>query len=240
MAKKYIPPTTKWQDINPYDSATSLAHIDLLKVRRTLAKRANQRLVRLERASSKITGESYASYGAAEMVKRQLADKGKTRFSESYKFTGDLRSEILQLQGFLNSESSTVQGQRAIELRRISTFEKGEWGSFHQTGVRNRAIKFASNKEFWSFINSGIFADLKRQGFTSEELIEQYDLSREHVSDSETVSKFQAALDEFRSRQSKATVPELRDKLAQGRKLIKPKKDKSEKAKSRREKRRLT
>ena len=41
---------------------------ELQRIRRTLAKRANQRIVRLERGESKITGEKLNTFGAVTEV----------------------------------------------------------------------------------------------------------------------------------------------------------------------------
>lgn len=155
-------------------------------LRRTLAKRANQRLVRLERANSSITGENYASYGAAQIAYDYISRKnaGKKRFREKKDFSGsyaDLVNEILTLSSFLESKSSLVSGQKAIEKKRIETFQKGEWGSAYKVGggEKRRSIASATNKEFYEFLNSSYFSKLKSAGFTSEQIIEAFDETRE-------------------------------------------------------------
>lgn len=150
---------------------------ELKEIRRKLAKRANQRIVRLERATSNITGESYASYGAIDQVNYYL--KGKRRFSENLKYTDDvdlLKREINELQKFLESPSSLVSGQRAIEKKRQETFASGKWGTGGATGV---SLKNANNKEFFNFLNSNTFHNLVSKGFTSEQIIELYDAALE-------------------------------------------------------------
>lgn len=155
-------------------------------LRRTLAKRANQRLLRLERAKSDITGEGYSSYGAAQIAYSYIKRKNpkKTRFSEKKDFSGsysDLVNEILNISAFLESKSSTVSGQKAIEKKRIETFQSGEWGSAYKVGggEKRRSIASAFNREFYNFLNSSYFNKLKAAGFTSEQIIETYDEAKE-------------------------------------------------------------
>ena len=177
-----------YQDINPYMIETGY---ELAKIRRTLAKRANQRLVRLERATSFVTGESYASYGAASYAYDYLEKIGKKRFNENLSYTDNfttLRREILILQKFLNAPSSTVEGQRKIEEYRIKTFEK-------------KKIKFASNKEFYDFLNSADYGDITKQ-FDSDKIVEYYDLARKSMSDKEVKDILSKAVEDMRNKEN--------------------------------------
>ena len=77
----------------------SMSLTDMQALRRKLAKRANQRIVRLERASSKITGEAFNEFGAVtdaySYLERQK--KGRKRFQEradAITDTMELRREI--------------------------------------------------------------------------------------------------------------------------------------------------
>ena len=180
--------TSKYETYNPYKSANAE---ELNAIRRTLAKRANQRLVRLERAYSDITGESYASYGASEYAYNYLASQGRKRFSENKNYSDDfnlLRKEILEIQKFLGSKSSLVSGQREIEQKRIKTFE-------------SKGIRFSGNKEFYDFLNSKDFADLSKS-FDSDKIIELYDQSREHTDNDQVISIISSAIDKMREKQS--------------------------------------
>lgn len=184
---------------------------DLQNLRRKLAKRANQRMVRLERASSNITGERFDSFGAIEQVRYYLGEK--KRFNERANFSDDsnvLRREIAVLQGFLTSQTSTVKGQRELESKRIKTFESGEWGSSKYTGQKRRALKFASTKEFYDFFNSSTYRKLLESGFTSEQVIEIYDSAREVYDgqDELVMKKMEDALEEFRAK-GRATLKDL-------------------------------
>ena len=188
MAKAFSNISTKYETYNPYKSASA---DELNAIRRTLAKRANQRLVRLERAYSDITGDSFASYGAAEYAYNYLDSQGRKRFSENKNYSDDfnlLRKEILELQKFLGSKSSLVSGQREIEQKRIKTFE-------------SKGIRFSGNKEFYDFLNSKDFADLTKS-FDSDKTIELYDQAREDMENEQVISIISSAIDKMREQQS--------------------------------------
>ena len=188
MAKAFNNVSTKYETYNPYKSANAK---ELNTIRRTLAKRANQRLVRLERAYSSITGESYATYGAIDYAREYLQKIGRNRFSEKKDYTDDfnlLRIEILQLQKFLSSKSSTVLGQREIEQKRIKSFE-------------SKGIRFSGNKEFYDFLNSKDYSDLTKQ-FDSDKIVEYYDLARENMSDDQARRILSKAVDDMRSKEN--------------------------------------
>lgn len=198
----------------------SLTGAELQQIRRKLAKQANQRLVRLERTTSKVTGESYASYGAAELAYEYTQKKyGGNRFKESLGTIGAddtarLREEITRLQSFLSSKSSRVKGQKDIEKLRIKTFESGQWGLTEEQkkqGATNRQLKFASNKEFYDFLNSNTFKELVGKGFDSEQLIELYDqaLQKEKGDFEKVANRFAEALDDFREGIKEPNLKEL-------------------------------
>ena len=176
---------------------------ELQEIRRVLAKQANQRIVRLERETSNITGEGFSTFGAVTDVYDYLGNKGRRRFSESktgVKRSDELRREITVLQGFLGRKSSTVKGMREIEKKRLQTF-------------KNKGIQFASTKEFYEFLNSQTFKNLVSSGFTSEQIVEAYDSAREKSPDSEVVEKMSKALDEFRQGEKKVSIKNLEDSL---------------------------
>ena len=192
----------------------SMSITDMQALRRKLAKRANQRIVRLERASSNITGEAFNEFGAVtdaySYLERQK--KGRKRFQEradAITDTMELRREISVLQGFLGSKTSLVSGIREIEMQRIRTFESGNWGKTSRyTGKARREIKFASTKEFYEFLSSKTFQGLVRSGYTSEQLVEIYDEARESEEADEVLAKMEEALEEYRAGQ-KATLKDI-------------------------------
>lgn len=179
-------------------------HEDLRALRRTLAKTANQRMVRLERAESAVTGEKYSEFGAIEIAKEYLGDRH--RFSEQLNY-GDIaqvRRDIYALQTFLASKSSTVAGQKAIEKKRIETFSSGKWGTGNHS-----AIADASNKQFYDFLNSKVFSELSGL-FTSEQIIEYYDALRTgNTSHKEVMQKFEEAYASFQNKESAVNLKNL-------------------------------
>lgn len=93
---------------------------ELDRMRRKLAKRANARLLSLERA-----GRDYWAYDIAQQY---LSARNRRRFSERA-FKGSARNAVRELEeiiSFLNSASSTISGSKAIEDKIKSSFaEKG-------------------------------------------------------------------------------------------------------------------
>lgn len=219
-----------YAEIDPHDK--SLSRQDLLSIRRQLAKRANQRLVRLERGSFKVTGEDFTGYGAYKHAMVHLeASKQGTRFKESINYLSDanpkeIRDEIKRLQTFLHSKTSTVAGHREIEKMRIKTFESGQWGLTEEQKARgemNKPLHFSDTKEFYDFLNSKTFEDLKKHAFTSEQLIEIYDEYNVAGNEEKTIKAFEAALEEFRA-QGNASFKSLTSKMKKLKKKETPKK----------------
>ena len=119
---------------------------DLMKEYRRLAKRADQRLVRIERASGKrgsIKGESakkgmenlisYA-YKKAMMDIRQWSGPGASRFNTAPPTGKDTRANIMKLRAkiqdikdFLEKPTSTVSGTEKIYQRRAEGLSES-WG----------------------------------------------------------------------------------------------------------------
>ena len=91
---------------------------ELDRMRRKLAKRANARLLALERA-----GRDYWAYDIAQQY---LNARNRQRFSER-SFKGSERNAIRELEeiiSFLNSASSTISGSKAIENKIKSSFAR--------------------------------------------------------------------------------------------------------------------
>lgn len=194
---------------------------ELQRMRRTLAKRANQRIVRLERGESKITGEKWNTFGAVldayDYLNKQK--EGRKRFRESKNAmtdAQDLKREITVLQGFLGRKSSLVSGMKEIEQKRLSSFESGKWGlNWKKKGILNKPLHFTSNKEFYDFLNSETFKGLVSTGFTSEQIIELYDSARVRIgeeSDNIVADAMSASLEEYRKK-GNASLKDLRKKM---------------------------
>lgn len=163
-----MPRKNNMQDINVWQSSYTVDQLE--QMRRKLAKRANQRIVRLERAESLVSGESLANFGAIEKVNQYLQKQGKEeklRFSERQHVvmsSRELKREISELQNFLNAKTSTVSGAHKIERLRIDTFKK-------------KGIEFASNKEFYDFLNSDVYQKAIT-GFDSSTIVDVYDKAK--------------------------------------------------------------
>lgn len=156
-----------------YSDLTKMTPEELAKVRVKLAKRANQRFVRLERSTSPVTGEAYHA-GAYDIAQDYLrTTKGGTRFSESINYAKDdvyrLKRDILELDTFLHSKTSTVSGNKQIEKKRIETFTSDEYGLDAQT---------VSSKSFYDFLQSEAYDYVIKNSLTSEQIIDIYDTYR--------------------------------------------------------------
>lgn len=198
---------------------------DLIKVHKALAKRANQRLVRLEKAVSQVTGESFDTFGAGDIAKQYLQNrgvKGKLRFTENaksnyllptdkqtdaqkYDRIGILK-DIKVMQEFLLSPSSTVKGQKAIEKKRIQTFETDIYDEDGE--LVRKAVHFADDKEFYDFLNSQTYKELIKT-FNSETIVEVYDQARTEKKSHQEITD---ALEEYRQTTNQS-VKGLRDTL---------------------------
>lgn len=196
----------EWRTMNVYQEAMSVS--ELQDVRRALAKQANQRLVRLERAESK-TGGNYA-FGAYDVVKEYMDATGQLpegdkpmRFKErkgALDDTSELRREISAIQNFLNSKSSTVKGMREIEKIRLEKFEE-------------KGYKFSDTKEFYQFLNSNVMENLKKHNFDSEQIRERYDEAREKVGHEKAMEALAEVYEEFNEQKEPASLKEFKQKM---------------------------
>lgn len=185
----------------------------LQEMRRKLAKRANQRMLTLER-------KGY-DFGAIDIAKQYLSyqKEGKKRFTERKNYLTDhmeLKREISTLESFLEAPTSTIRGMKKIEAKRQATFESGNWGvRYKLSGEPNKPLHFASTKEFYNFLNSQTFSDLMGQGFSSETLIELYDSARSvsNTTDAEIYDKLNTALSDFRNHKQKPAVKYMAEQL---------------------------
>lgn len=148
--------------VNPFE----LDIVQVEELRRKLAKRANQRLVRLERTKlgdeegtrgSDLTPAQYAY----EKI-RKIRGEGATRFRERKMKLGEApesqRMELAYLQSFLSERGSRYGAVKRETSKTQKTFEE-------------RGISIASYKSFYNFLNSAQFSFLK-QFFDSETIVE--------------------------------------------------------------------
>lgn len=127
-------------------------------LRRKLAKRANARLLSLERK-----GLTKNAYRVA--TRYTQATRGRNRFSEAYLKSAEisyLREDIENLRVFLKSATSTVSGYKQLKKERIARF-------------RQKGLKIDDEDQFYRFLNSKIYKDLANKLISSDKLIEFYD-----------------------------------------------------------------
>lgn len=192
MARKpdYLQTTNYWN--------VSASMEALQAVRRKLAKRANQRMVRLERSASPITGKAY-HVGAYDIAQAELGDR--KRFSEKLNYSTDiteLKKEIGQIQAFLNAKSSTVSGNVEIEEKRIATLTNLGRDEEGHTPISEATARSAG---FYDFISSKAFIYLSEKQVDSEGLQEIYDYYTEKKGLS--YEDVQGIVDEYYKRASK-------------------------------------
>ena len=164
------------------DLSNMNAH-ELAAMRRKLAKRTNQRLVRLERSKSPVTGEAYhaGAYDIAQDYLRQIGRKGK-RFAETINYTREknedgtyyynvyrLKREIMELDTFLHSKTSTISGNKTAEQKRIDTFSGSKFGLDRET---------VASKSFYDYLQSNSYDYFVMNSFTSEQMMDVFDAYR--------------------------------------------------------------
>lgn len=127
---------------------------ELKQMYKLLSHRADQRLVELEKLSSKYGyGDilNYAYRGAMWDI-RQIRGEGSKRFRTSNVESWDvrtLRANINRVQSFLDADTSTIGGIKSVERRKIESFNK-------TTGLnltREEFIRFIESKQFEKMIN---------------------------------------------------------------------------------------
>ena len=137
--------------------AADLSAASAASVLRQLAKRANQRLVRLERA-----GQTQYAYGIA---RKYLQDIGRNRFAETEKRIKNLTrsqliGEINAAIEFLTAKTSTLSGIKAVQKSAVD---------------RLRAMGYnVDNGDFFGFLKSDEYKAALRK-ITSDEIMRQLD-----------------------------------------------------------------
>lgn len=206
------------EELNFYSSSVSVETLEI--VRRRLAKRANQRMVRLERSKSPISGEAYhiGAYDVAQdyLRTRNRKDAENLRFSEklSQRQQGETDKEyrykiledIANMQTFLTSKSSTVKGNKSIEAARVASFEK--------MGISRET---ASSKSFYNFMTSKAYKYLNEQAIDSDRLQEIFDYYVDNDKRGMTAKDFQQVADEYHDW---LTSPENADKQVKYKDLV--------------------
>lgn len=155
---------------------------ELNKLRRKLAKRANSRLLALERA-----GIEYGAYAQAAAYLSQIVEPGrKLRFSERPKLPlKELRQQLYEMERFLSAQTSTVGGVRKYQSQVYATaaarynFDKGT----------------VTEADYLAFVSSQSFQVAKKQGYvSSEELVEFFNYA---YSEGKTKTEIKEALNDL-------------------------------------------
>lgn len=155
---------------------------------RKLAKRANQRIVRLERQFGK---DKWAVKNLRDRLDTQKLQawtkKGRIKYNKSMTIT-ELRAVIKATKQFLNSQTSTKRGIEKVRKKQIEgiqkslsmeeeeemAYEEAEalYRLFEDTDFTSFVPKFFSASEFWSLINEAKIQNMNEDRFI--DLIKMY------------------------------------------------------------------
>lgn len=178
--------TIKGQEINPY----KLNEKELARLYTSLAKRLNQRMVRLERAGfSSETGGAYADYNVILKkfgYNKRIREKIKLDYSDRnvlYMQVSSMRKQVKMMQHILSEKSSTVPGWNSIIKKRREKLS--EYG-----------LEFKDRSEMSAFFQSYAF-ELISLLYSSEQAVEFVGKS---LRDGDTMNEIISKLEEFRDR----------------------------------------
>lgn len=178
--------TTKGQGVNPY----KINEKELAKLYTSLAKRLNQRMVRLEKAG--FTSESGGAYADYNVIlkkfgyKKRIREKIKLDYSDRnvlYMQVSSMRKQVKMMQYVLSEKSSTVPGWNSIIKKRREKLS--EYG-----------LEFKDTSEMSAFFQSYAF-ELISLLYSSEQAVEFVGKS---LRDGETMNEIISKLEEFRDR----------------------------------------
>ena len=160
---------------------------DLNKLRVKLARRANSRLLRLEKRG--LVGWAYKP-----AVRYTQKAYGSNRFSTRKEISDDpfeVIEEVEEIINFLNAESSTVTGVRNIESRITETFRK-------------KGLDVKNPKDFFDFLNSETYKQSEKN-LSSEQIQELFDRA---VGVGKTAMEIKQTLEDFNNKKIN-TIDEL-------------------------------
>lgn len=181
-----IPLATSGQNVNVKTLTTS----ELLQLRRKLAKRINQRMVRLE-AKGLTQGGAYADY--QDILNRFFG--GAKRIPENLNIYKHLpKSEVSAMQKLLKEKTSSVQGWNEVMEARV------------QTMYKKYGVQFKNNQELYDFINSLEFEALSRL-YSSKQALRLIEHSKM------TLEEVRYLLNRFRFSTSKDNASIIAEKL---------------------------
>lgn len=178
--------TTKGQDINVY----KINEKELARLYTSLAKRLNQRMLRLERAG--FTSESGGAYADYNVIlkkfgyKKRIREKIKLDYSDRnvlYMQISSMRKQVQMMQNVLKEKSSTVPGWNSIIKKRREKLS--EYG-----------IEFKDTSEMSAFFQSYAF-ELISLLYSSEQAVE---FVGKALQDGDTMNEIISKLEKFRDR----------------------------------------
>lgn len=178
--------TTNGQDTDIRTLSTS----SLSKLYTTLAKRLNQRMVRLERAGfTSETGGAYSDYqrmlrrfGYKKRIREKVSIRNKSA-DELIKIDRDMRAQVRMMQDILAEKTSTVPGWNQIIRKR-------------QKKLSDYGIKFNSTNEMRDFFKSYAF-ELISLLYSSEQAVE---FVGKNLREGSVMQEILQKLEEFRYR----------------------------------------
>lgn len=179
--------TTKGQEINSY----KLNEKELARLYTSLAKRLNQRMLRLERAgfTSESGGGAYADYNVILKkfgYNKRIREKIKFDYSDRnvlYMQLSSMRKQVKMMQDVLKEKSSTVPGWKSIIKKRREKLS--EYG-----------LEFKDTSEMSAFFQSYAF-ELISLLYSSEQAVE---FVGKALRDGDTMNEIISKLEEFRDR----------------------------------------
>lgn len=162
-----------------YKNINLMSTSEQLELRRKLAKRINQRMVRLEKKGL-TKGAAYADY-------QDLLNKffdGATRIPENKKIYNHLpRTELKAMQSLLKEKTSTVQGWNEVMEARVRTIKE------------RYDVEFKNNYELYDFITSLEFKNLSKL-YDSKQALRLIAHSQEDIDDvRKMLSQFRESTD---------------------------------------------
>ena len=191
--------TTKGQDVNPY----KINEKELARLYTSLAKRLNQRMVRLEKAG--FTSESGGAYADYNVILKKFGYKKRIREKIVYDYSdhnvlymqlSSMRKQVKMMQDVLREKSSTVPGWNSIIKKRREKLS--EYG-----------LKFKDTSEMSAFFQSYAF-ELISLLYSSEQAVE---FVGKALRDGDTMSEIISKLEEFRDRTDKDRADDVAKEL---------------------------
>lgn len=191
--------TTKGQDVNPY----TINEKELARLYTSLAKRLNQRMVRLEKAG--FTSESGGAYADYNVIlkkfgyNKRIREKIKFDYSDRnvlYMQVSSMRKQVQMMQKVLKEKSSTVPGWNSIIKKR-------------REKLSAYGLEFKETSEMSAFFQSYAF-ELISLLYSSEQSVE---FVGKALRDGNTMSEIISKLEEFRDRTDKDRADDVAKEL---------------------------